>query len=152
MVVGRQRQVDDTHGDVSERQVGDKHVRGGPHLACLRHGDHDERVTDDPEENDDEIEEDDDGGERLVLEHVELLSRRHQRGDVQLVEVTVEVSEGQRAGVVAEAAEALEAREQVEGGEVPHVAVVAARRRRRRRRVCRRVHGPTTAQRHTDRV
>ena len=76
---------------------------------------------------------------------------------MQLVEITVEVAEGQRAGVVAEAAEALEAREQVEGGEVPHVAVVAARPsrvtgRRRRRRVCRRVHGPTTAQRHKHRV
>ena len=114
LVVGRQRQVDDAHGDVSQRQVGDEHVCGGPHLARLHDSHHDQRITDDAQDNHDEVQQYDHRGEHLILEHVELSLGRHQRRDVQLVEVAVEAVQGQRPAVVAGVAEALEAGEQVE--------------------------------------
>ena len=130
LVVSGQRQVDDAHGDVSQSQVGDEHVRRRPHLAGLGDRHNDQGVADDAEQDDDEIKENDDRGEHLVPEYVELTLGRHQGGDVQLVEVTVETLQGQRLAVVAEIVDALEAAEQIERLHVPDVADVAAVRAR----------------------
>ena len=131
LVVRRQRQVDDADGDVCERQIGDEHVGRRPHLTRLHDGHHHQSIADDAQDNNNEVQQYDHRGEHLVLEHVKLSLGRHQRRDVQLVEIAVEAVQRQRLAVVADVAETLEAGEQVERLQVPHLAVVAAAARRR---------------------